>query len=526
MFPQKLKSKITVNLAILLMTGMILIDFVVIITVRKLMVQAELSKGYLFTSAIKNQLMEFYQSESVKPNSGFLDHLNKLSFEAGVSCVFLSDRNQSRQLVGDTSSFLRNELEDLTHQALKTKGKKARFFGSTWDGIWNQEQSLIISVPLFLKNDVVAGVGILLKLDDTCKGLRNTQRVLLTYIIINTFILTLIGCYRLMRLIVKPMYRIIKRAEEYKDEEEWFLLSNKGESEFNKLDKALNRMLRRISDDKRKLHSTIQSLEETNCELKKAQNDMIRAEKFATVGRLSSAMAHEIGNPIGIVLGYLELLKQEEISEKEKKEFIDRAENEINRINIIIKQLLDFSRPSDGGFKAVSVHEIVKDVADVLKLQPMMLNIELALSLLAEKHRVMANPNQLRQVFLNLILNASDAISSVGNNFRGEITIKSEVAVNHEPDGSIHLPALKITCCDNGLGIPQKNLDKIFDPFFTTKEPGKGTGLGLWVCFMIVEAAGGIIRATSQEGEGTRVTICLPLYDGEKGKTETDTNDE
>jgi two-component system NtrC family sensor kinase len=508
------------------MTGMILIDFVVIITVRKLMVQAELSKGYLFTSAIKNQLMDFYQSESVNPNSEFLDHLNKISLEAGVSCVFISDKNQSRQLVGDTPSFLRNELEDLTRQALETKGKKARFFGTTWDGIWKQEQSLIISVPLFLKNEAVAGVGILLKLKDTCKGLRNTQRVLLMYIIINTFILSLIGCFRITQLTVKPMHRIIKRAEEYKDEEELFLLSDKEESEFNKLYKALNRMLKRISDDKKKLHSTVRSLEEANCELKKAQNDMISAEKFATVGRLSSGMAHEIGNPIGIVLGYLELLKQEEISEKEKKEFIGRAENEINRINIIIKQLLDFSRPSNGGFKAVSVHEIIEDVADVLKFQPMMLNIELALSLLAEKHRVMANPNQLRQVFLNLILNAADAIFSAENNFNGKITIKSELAVDSDIDGSVPWPALKITCCDNGPGISEKNLDKIFDPFFTTKEPGKGTGLGLWVCFMIVEAAGGKIRATSQEGEGTRITVCLPLYDEEKGKTETDMNDE
>lgn len=516
MLPQKLKTKIAVNLAILLLVGMVLIDFVAIVTLRKRMIQSEISKGYFFISAIESQLIDFFELKNVTLNTEFMNHLNQMMFVSGVSCVFISDQAKYRKFLTGSPFNLQDEIKDLTYQAIERREKHIRFFGTNWEGIWNQKKNLILSVPIFRKDDLLAGVGILLKLQNTYEGLKATQQILLMYICINTVILSVVGFYRLKNLIVNPMQRVIKRAEEYKDEDEWFFVSDKKENEFNKLYKALNRMLKRISDDKKKLHSTVGFLEKANRDLKKAQNDMIRAEKFATIGRLSSGMAHEIGNPIGIVLGYLELLKQEEISEKEKKEFISRAENEINRINLIIKDLLNFSRPSSGNFIEVAVHEIIKDVADVIKFQPQMTNIELVLSLLAEEQIVMANPDQLRQVFLNLILNASDAITTVDNNCNGKIIIQSKVAHGLNADYSGQLPALEIICCDNGPGISQRNLDNIFDPFFTTKEPGKGTGLGLWVCLMIVEAAGGKIRVTSREGEGARVTVYLPLYNVEK----------
>jgi len=151
-------------------------------------------------------------------------------------------------------------------------------------------------------------------------------------------------------------------------------------------------MLKRISADKKKLRSTVLSLERANLELKKAQRDIIRAEKLASVGRLSAGIAHEIGNPIGIVIGYLELLRQPDSTEDERDEYIQRTEEEIERINSIIRQLLEVSRPSNSGRTAVSLHNLINDTADVLHVQPLMSNIELALDLAAPDDTVLADP--------------------------------------------------------------------------------------------------------------------------------------
>jgi signal transduction histidine kinase len=239
-----------------------------------------------------------------------------------------------------------------------------------------------------------------------------------------------------------------------------------------------------------------------------------KAEKLASVGRLSSGIAHEIGNPIGIIMGYLELLKQKNTSAHEKREYITRTEDEINRINTIIRQLLDLSRPSNDGAKAVSVHEIINDITDMVRSQPLMSNIRINQFLEAQDDTVIADANQLRQVFLNLIINAADAIGSGQKETKGQLVIKSNniLADSETNTGTAESQSmLQIMYIDNGPGVSPDTLNNIFDPFFTTKQPGKGTGLGLSVSFMIVESMGGIIKAASEAGQGTTMTILLPL---------------
>jgi signal transduction histidine kinase len=270
-------------------------------------------------------------------------------------------------------------------------------------------------------------------------------------------------------------------------------------------------MLKRISEDKDRLQKTVKSLEKANFDLKQAQENIIRAEKLASVGRLSSGIAHEIGNPVSIIIGYLDLIKKNNINDEERREFIERSENEINRIDNLIKQLLDFSRPSDIGLKAVPVHEIINDITKALKIQPILANINLKLNLAASIDTIMADPDQLRQVFLNLIINAADAINSSNNKSDGKIIIESK-SLTEDGNLGVNPTKLNIELIDNGSGISEENINNIFDPFFTTKEPGKGTGLGLSVCFMIIDKLGGNIKATSKEGKGTTITITLPLY--------------
>jgi two-component system NtrC family sensor kinase len=524
-FARGLKTNIAIHLIILLVLAMILLDFVMIITARRDLLGSEVSRGYTFISGMETNIMFFSESDNI---TTFKDDFDRRLKTAGFSCAVIMDSKKNRVYSNGENCTLQDEIETLTRQTIRSGDKTTRFLGSTW-GVWGkQSQDVIISAPLLRNGSIVAGVSIVLPLKGIHKTLRRTQYILLIYIFINTFVFSIIGFYRLSRILVRPLQRLVKRAEEYREDDEMFFLYEKENNDFSKLSKALNSMLKQIADDKERLRTTVMSLEKANTDLKQAQKEIVQAEKLASVGRLSSGIAHEMGNPIGIVVGYLELLKQNDISEEDKKEFILRTENEIKRVNTIIKQLLDFSRPSSEVLKAVSVHSIIRETVDAFKFQPLMSNIELHLGLIAKNDRVMADSNQLRQVFLNLLINAADAISSVGDRFEGKISITSEVVQNVPAESEDQPNMLKISYIDNGSGIAKENLGNIFDPFYTTKEPGKGTGLGLSVCFMIIQGIGGKIQASSEQGKGATITIYLPLMvqaaNGEMDKNNLDMN--
>ena len=332
-----------------------------------------------------------------------------------------------------------------------------------------------------------------------------SEKVILLYILMDTLILAVVGIYLLSRIVVKPIHKLSKMTEEYKEGD--IVPSTLGEAsgnEIGQLSRSLNIMLKRLDENKSELKAHISSLENANKELQQAQSEIIKSEKLASVGRLSAGIAHEIGNPIGIILGYLELLQKKELAEDEKKDFLNRIESEIKRINRIIRQLLDFSRPSNGQPEETHVHDTIIDTVNILSPQPMLEDIQINLELKASTNTVLSDPNQLQQVFLNIIMNAVDAFSekSVSKNINKELTIKSLDSAD----------SIELRFIDNGPGATDEELSHIFDPFYTTKEPGKGTGLGLSVCYRIVEGLGGTIAAESTLGEGTTVIVTLPLY--------------
>jgi signal transduction histidine kinase len=307
---------------------------------------------------------------------------------------------------------------------------------------------------------------------------------------------------------------LAKRAEAYTDEDPLFFSVRKEDNEFSVLSSSLNKMLHRIAEDKRVLNETIESLKQANIDLKKAQNDVIRAEKLATVGRLTSGIAHEVGNPIGIVLGYLDLMRQADLTEEERNDFIDRSEKEITRINHIIRQLLDMSRTSAGEYKPVSVNQLLSDLVSVFNYQPSAAHIDFEESLNAADDQVFADPDRLRQVFLNILLNAVDAVHGDASDTPC-IRLVSEAADDaHGLPGDLDRRFIRVTIADNGPGIEPSHLPHLFDPFYTTKPPGKGTGLGLSVSFMIVEKLGGTLSVANGETGGAVFDILLPLSMG------------
>ncbi|MGD2098238.1 MAG: ATP-binding protein [Desulfobacterales bacterium] len=513
MFIRGLRTKIALNLAILFLVAMLLINIVAMMTAKRDIIRSEITRGHFMVSTLTTDLLDIMDlGLTSAPQNSRVQVFGLLS-EAGVSGAMVVGKNKERVVYGKISSALQNELLKHCRSVMQSQQRATHFSGTTWGVFWKHHRDLIISSPLRQNGRTVAGVSIVLPLKGIYATLRRSQKMLFVYLFLNTVILTFIGIYRLSKVYFLPLARLARRAEDYHEDDDMLFSVRKEDNELHKLSASLNSMLRRISADKEKLRSTVNSLEVANLELKKAQEEIIRAEKLASVGRLSAGIAHEIGNPIGIVMGYLDLLKQKDTPVSEKEEYIQRTEEEIERINTIIRQLLEISRPSKAGLKVVSVHDLIDDIAQVLKVQPLMSNIELECILEAPNDTVLADANQLRQVFLNLIINAADAVSSADSSVNGKLVIKSDLISEKQGASGKPKPFLKITFIDNGPGISEDDISNIFDPFYTTKEPGKGTGLGLSVSFMIVQGFGGEMTVHSEKGEGTSLTILLPVIE-------------
>ena len=513
MFIRSLRIKIAINLAILLLLAMVLIDLVSMVTIRRELIQAETARANLLIDDLADAVFRAPGKDGTDEGAKVGSIVNGILNSSPIRSAFIVKPDGAQVYVGHTAAVSRRTLADLTNQAISAGEKKNRFIGTTWGIFRNQIAHLILSAPVAIDGIQSGGVSIVVSLGEVAGALAEAQQLLFIYMAVNLVILTCFGIYRISRLYVSPLARLAQRAEDYKEDDDIIFSVRRQDNELNRLSKALNLMLKRISADKEKLRLTVTSLEKANQDLKRAQREIIQAEKLASVGRLSAGIAHEIGNPIGIVMGYLDLLKQADISGKERSEYIQRTEAEIERINTIIRQLLEVSRPSYSGRLEVSVHDLILDTAAVLRVQPLMADIELALDLCAEKDMVLADPNQLRQVFLNLTINAADAVAGVGAHNGGRLKIATSLDTD---DGSGFKNAagrLQIMFSDNGSGIAAENLDNIFDPFFTTKDPGKGTGLGLSVSFMIVESLGGRMTVASEVGQGTTMTITLPVME-------------
>jgi two-component system NtrC family sensor kinase len=413
-----------------------------------------------------------------------------------------------------------DSLEKAVFRTLNTGHATIQKAGVTAGLLFFKHQSVIITYPVQTEGKTIAAGGVESSLTDIYQDFSRIQKIAFIFVVINSFFFALFGNHQLSRIYFRPLKRLAKRAETYQDEDTLFFSVRKEDNEFSVLSSSLNKMLHRIADDKRVLQETIGSLKAANIELKKAQNDVIRAEKLATVGRLTSGIAHEIGNPIGIVLGYLDLLKQLDLTPDERSDFITRSEKEITRISNIIRQLLDMSRSSADESKPMSIHQLLRDLISVFNYQPSADKIVFESNLAASDDSIIADPDRLRQVFLNIILNAVDAVNT---NKSGEarITMITECTA-----GDANMPAdpggeyIKVTIQDNGPGIDSTQLPHVFDPFFTTKQPGRGTGLGLSVSFMIVEKLGGHISVSNGEKSGAVFCVILPLVkhvDGDHG---------
>ncbi len=244
-------------------------------------------------------------------------------------------------------------------------------------------------------------------------------------------------------------------------------------------------------------------------ERKNLHEQLIQSEKMVAVGQLISGVAHEVNNPLTVVMGYTEMLLGEPNLDKSAQKALQAIYNAANRSRKVIQNLLSFARKHSPEREYTCINEVLDRTLGLKEYDLRKNNIEIVKKLEPDLPRTMVDPNQLQQVFLNLIINAEQAV--VENEDERRLVIESRVKNGENRINFNGVSIIEISFSDNGPGISNKNLKKIFDPFFTTKPVGKGTGLGLSVSYGIIKEHGGEIFALSEESKGAVFIIELPL---------------
>lgn len=259
---------------------------------------------------------------------------------------------------------------------------------------------------------------------------------------------------------------------------------------------SLMAMIKRIQRDKEDMARLLEQLKETNQELAAAQEGLVRSEKLASAGRLAAGVAHEVGNPLQIAMGYVELLR-DETDPEQRSEILERAEAELTRIDAILQRLLDFAKPVSENIMETDLNALVRECGQLIEGRKGFRRIKVRLDLDESIPRVRTEPEKIRQILVNLIFNAVDAI---GDN-PGLILLSTNAFDQR----------VEIGVQDSGTGVAPELKSRIYDPFFTTKPPGHGTGLGLAVCLGLAESIDGTLEIDSDGANGTAAILSLPL---------------
>jgi signal transduction histidine kinase len=231
--------------------------------------------------------------------------------------------------------------------------------------------------------------------------------------------------------------------------------------------------------------------------LRNTQEQLLQSEKLAAMGRLTSQIAHELNNPLYGIMNTLELLKTEIPPENRRRKILEMALSETVRLSDLLRKMLSFSKPDQEERKPVDINSVIDEILLLHEKQLKENDINIESSFAKDLGLVNASKNQLRQVFLNMVANARDAMPNGGT---------LSVATSADSEN------VTIEIKDNGTGIREEHIDKIFDSFFTTKGEVKGVGLGLSVCYGFIKDHGGDIKVESQVGAGTKFTITLPVH--------------
>ncbi len=317
----------------------------------------------------------------------------------------------------------------------------------------------------------------------------------------------------LTRAIVRPIEQLARAADRVASGARDLTLPASGAREVADLGSSVRAMTARLLAEEKALRSKVDELTTTTKRLGETREQLAGSERMASVGKLAAGVAHEIGNPIAAIMGMHDLLDDAETSDETRTDFLRRMRKETERIHVVVRDLLDYARPEEGGGpvsirpSAASVAEVLDDALNLVRPQKDFKSIETTLELEPDLS-VALSPQRLTQVLLNLLLNAGAALTQ-STKGGGHVTVRARSVVESARDGASSAK-VQIEIEDDGPGIPSDLVHRVFDPFVTTKDVGSGTGLGLAVCRGIIEGAKGRIYVDTAYTKGARFVVELP----------------
>lgn len=362
----------------------------------------------------------------------------------------------------------------------------------TWTTASSDAHTIVVAIPV----------------RDLQTSLNRVSKLLWIYMFINAILITILGYAALTFLVMRPVKALNVSTDRAARGDLATAVKTIPRNEFGQLARSFNAMMMTMAENRAALESQLTALEQANTQLQQTQDSLIRAEKLASVGALAAGVAHEIGNPLAVISGYTEVLMDEAndalsgepLDPQMTNELLGHIQNQLDRIQVIIRQLLDYSR-DDSQYppEPVSLDGVIKESISLAQTTRRTRHMDIHFEP-SDGTMAMANRSELIQVLLNLLFNAADALEG-----HDVAQPQIEISIHQRDDlATIHFQ-------DNGPGIAPAHHAKIFDPFFTTKEPGKGTGLGLAMCLKLLQQIGGDLTLSHSNAHGTCFVVSLPL---------------
>jgi two-component system NtrC family sensor kinase len=442
----------------------------------------------IFDSA-KNLIGVLYGGVLLNRNYNIVDLIKQTVFQGlkyqgkdiGTATIFLDDvRISTNVLNEDGSRAIGTRIaEDVYNQVV--------IRGEPWIGRAYVVNSWYITAYEPIKNRVGKIIGILYVgiLEQKYNDIRN--RTILTFLGISlvSVAASITFSYMISRSIIIPVNKLVSASKELA----------RGNLETS-VEKISHDELGELADAYNAMAAALKERDEMLKEL--TRKKLMESERLALIGQLSANVAHELNNPLQGIVTYSYLLLEQNSCAEPQKQSLQKIVIQANRCRDIIRGLLDFSRQRKPDKTQCNVNTLLQDCFSLLENQAIFHNVEISMDLDKDLPMVIIDPSQVERVFINLIVNAAEAMDGIG-----KLTLKTRSA----PDGQ----GIEILCTDTGHGISKENLDKIFDPFFTTKETGHGVGLGLAISYGIIKEHKGTILVESEIGKGTTFIVRLPL---------------
>ncbi len=322
-------------------------------------------------------------------------------------------------------------------------------------------------------------------LEEKFVDLKNRTLLIFFAITLSGMIVAFIVSYVLANNLLKPINHLVFASKQLAQGDLTHKVKIESKDEIGELAKTFNFM--------------VESLKERDEKLKKhAQERIMESERLAIIGQLAAGVAHELNNPLGGILVYSHLLLENLTENDPQRENLEKIVHQASRCKEIVKGLLDFSRQSEPRMDKTNINTLVNRTLSLIENQAVFQNIEIHKNLSSSLPEVMIDAGQIQQVMINMLFNAAEAIQNSGS-----ITIETGM----QKDGT----HMFIKVADTGCGIAEEDLKHLFEPFFTTKEAGEGIGLGLSICYGIIERHKGKIKVQTEKEKGTTFTVILPV---------------